>query len=255
MANRTKRGTPPPKVALNAENFDRLVEDHGTYCRVTPSIVCPRRSGARVELDDTNHDLNCQLCFGSLTIDLDDLAFETWIFIQGIKLEKMFNAQGIYDVKDCFASFKPGIRVSYWYKIEMLDLATQYNEIVMRGRGTEIDKLRYPAIVDEATGNIFHVVDNDGTPFVRGDDYEVESGSRDIVWGNKAPVEGKLYSILYPILPTFRVLELMHEQRNYYEDEKRPDRVPIQMPQQAHIRWDFNAKRQGSDRERSQSDQ
>jgi len=247
---RAKRGTPPPKVALNPENFDRLVKDHGTYVRVTPSVVCPRRSGTRVELDDTNHDLNCPLCFGSLSIDCDAISFETWAFVQSVKLEKMLDAQGIFDLKDAFATFPPAIRVSYWYKIEILDFTSQYNEVLQRRVDSDTDRLRYSAF-DCEDGNIYHVVDNDGKIYERGSDYELESGSQDIVWSSNAPPEGKLYSMLYPILPTFRVLELMHETRHYYTDAKAPTKSAVQMPQQAHIRWDFMAKKKGTDRDAS----
>lgn len=244
--NRQKRTTPPPKVALNPANFDRVIEDHGTYVRVTPSIVCPRRSGARIELDDTNHDLNCPLCQGALTIDVTESAFETWAFIQGIKIEKMLNANGIFDIKDAFASFKPGVRVHYWYKIEILDFATQYNEIVKRG-ASKNDALRYDPLEPTGDGNRFIVVDSDGKRFEYGSDFTVED--RSLIWGSNAPKAGKLYSALYPVLPTFRVLEMMHENRQYYVDAKLPDRAPKQMPQQVHIRWDFMARKQGSDRQ------
>lgn len=250
MPNRPKRGTPPPKVALTPENFDRLIKDHGTYVRVTPSIVCPRRSGSRVELDDTNHDLNCKLCYGTGAVDCDEISFETYSFIQSVKLEKTLDAQGIFDMKDAFASFPPEVRISYWYKIEILDFATQYNEVVMRGDDNS-DILRYPAMDLEGDGNIFHVVDNDGNVFVKDQDYQLDSGSREIIWSKNAPVENKLYSILYPVTPTLRVLELMHETRNYYVDEKTPEKIPVNMPQQAHIRWDFMARKQGTDRARS----
>ena len=248
---RSKRSTPPPKVGLTPANFDRLVEDHGSYVRVTPSMVCPRRTGERVELDDNNHDLNCPLCFGSMTIDCSELSQESWAFIQSVKLDLSLESSGIFDVKDAFATFKPGFRISYWYKIELLDFATQYNEILMRNPDSDRDKLRYPAVIDTTGGNIFHVVDNDGNRFIRDDDYEVETGSREIIWSKNAPVKGRLYTMLYPVLPTFRVLEMMHETRNYYEDTKSPTRSPVNMPQQAHIRWDYMAAKQGVDRERN----
>jgi len=247
MSNRSKRSTPPPKVLLTPENFNRLITDHGSFVRVTPSIVCPRRSGDFVEVDSTNHDLNCPLCQGILAIDVEDEAVEDYCFIQSVKLDKDFDQAGIFDVKDALASFRNSVRVSYWYRIEMLDFATEYNELIKRGDGTE-DILRYPYCSCPEVNNKTLIIDHYGNRFVLGNDFQLEDGSRSIVWSSNKPKTGKLYSVLYPVLPTFRVLELMHETRNYYVDLRRPERTPTPLPQQAHIRWDFLARKEGSDR-------
>lgn len=247
MPNRNKRPTPPPKLSLTPDEFARLVDDHGVFVKVTPSVVCPRRSGRRVELTDTNHDLNCPLCQGVLAIDLDSKAFDTWAFIQGIEIEKIIESNGIFDVKDCMASFQPGVRPHYWYKIEVLDFAAQFNEVVQRGTG-DVDRLRYPPVDFEDDGNIFACVDGSETlkEFVKDTDYSVNGNELTWLTANK-PDSGRLYSLLYPVLPTFRVLELPHETRHYYNTKRKAEKEPVQMPVQAHIRWDFMARGQGSD--------
>lgn len=238
MATRPKRPTPPPKVGIKRTSFDTLIQDHGQYVRVTPSITCPNRSGSRRELDDTNHPLECPVCDGNMNIDLTDLSEEMWIFMQSVTMKKDFAQNGVFDIKDQLASFPSGKRVGYFYKVELLDLTSQYNEIMFRKAGTKIDKTRFP-LKDQEDGSIFSVVDDKGQIYVNGDDYEFEIGDNFIEWGRRRPDDGTLYSFLYPITPTLRVVNLLHEHRAYYEDTKSPSRLAAHFPQQAALRWDY----------------
>lgn len=233
----------PGRIDLEPQDFDRLLQHQGTRVRITPAILCPRRTGTNIDETSLNHDLNCPLCDQQI-IDLDDLAVEDWAFIQGITIDKTFDPQQRYDVKDAFISTRAHLRLAYWYKIEIIDFGSMFNELILRTADDQ-DHLRYPAI-DPEDGSIFHLVDNDGTKFVKGTDFNIVG--QDIVWltANRPP-KNKLYSFLYPVLPTFRVLELMHENRYYYESKDSPVKTPIQLPQQAHVRWDFMAKGSGSD--------
>jgi hypothetical protein len=234
----------PGRVDLIPENFDNLVEDQGCRARITPSVVCPRRSGDFTEVGDSNHDLNCPLCFGSLIVDLDALAIEDWVFIQGMKIDKNFDPNSRFDIKDAFMSVRHSVRIGYWFKVEVIDFGTLFNQVVLRGVGNT-DTLRYPT-KDPFDGSFFAVVDHDGTTFAKDTDYTVTGRTLTWLTGNRPNAE-KLYSIIYPVIPTYRVLELVHDNRFYYTGFKSPVKTPVQLPQQAHIRWDYLVSKGGSD--------
>ncbi len=229
----------PGRIELIQKDFKDLIEDQGARVRITPSILCPNRSG----LGDTNHVLNCPVCGGDEAVDITEGAIEDWAVIQTIKLDKQFQVQGIWDLKDAMITTMPEVRLYYWYKIEVLDSASVYNQVLLRGSGDQ-DGLRYiPAAT--ATDTPYYVIDSNGTTYKLNKHYKIVD--QKIEWRTVVrPPEGQLYSVQYPILPTFRVLELLHENRYYFDTFKRADKVPIQMPQQAVIRWDYLARGSGA---------
>ena len=246
MAQNTyaKRSPPPARIDINPKDFDKLIEDQGVRVRITPSVVCPNRSSNSDDNSDNNHVLRCPLCKGSLILDLDSDAYDDWVFIQGVHLEKNLQMQEVLDAKDAFMTARSGAHLSYWFKVEILDFGSQFNEIVLRGSGNT-DKLRYPQ-ADPEDGSFYALIGPDGTRYARNVDYVLSGQTLTWLTSNR-PSQSKIYSFMYPVLPTFRVLEFMHQNRFYYNGFKRPDKTPVPLPQQAHIRWDFMAKRQGSD--------
>ena len=233
----------PGRVSLILKEFNNAIEDHGCFVRVTPSVVCPRRTGGDIDIDSTNHDLNCPICNNGI-IDLHSLAVETWGLITGISLDKTYTEQSRFDVKDAMFTVLSGVRLSYFYKIEVLDFGSQFNQLVKKV-SDDFDRLRYPP-ADPEDGSQFAVMDGDGTIYERDVDYVIEG--RGIRWlGLNRPPVGKLFTILYPVLPTFRVMEMLHENRYYYDSHKIALKEAQQFPQQAHIRWDFMATGAGSD--------
>ena len=232
-----RQPTKPGRVDLIPQEFDNLVEDQGSFVRITPSMLCPNRT----DLADTNHTLDCPVCFGEETVDLDDECTEEWVFIQGVKLNKELQVQGIFDIKDATMTCKANTRINYWYKIEILDFASIFNQLLKRGNGSS-DKLRYLAA--KACDTPFYCVDNAGNKYKNGVDFRTVG--RDLTWltANR-PGPGKLYSLIYPIVPTFRVLELLHDNRYYYNGFKSPTKSPVNLPQQSHLRWDYIANKSG----------
>jgi len=235
---RLKRKGKPNRVDLVPREFEALIEDQGCYVRITPAMLCPNRTS----LTDTNHVLECPLCFGAEVIDLSCHSFETWGFIQGIKFDKMLNVQGVFDMKDATITVQQDVRLYYWYKIEVLDFASVFNQVILRHGSKDIDQLRY-----KPTNNCdtpYFLMDSSGKEYYLNKEFKIVDQT--IQWlTNVRPASGTLYSFTYPILPTFRVLEMMHENRYYYNSFKREDKVPVNLPQQAHIRWDYVAKKSG----------
>jgi hypothetical protein len=235
---RPKRKGKPGRVDLVPKEFEALIEDQGCYVRITPAMLCPNRS----ELEDTNHALDCPLCFGSEIIDLDNHCQETWALIQGINIDKQFNVNGIFDMKDARITVQQDIRLYYQYKIEVLDFASVFNQVIKRSSTNSYDYLRY-----KPTNNCdtpFFCKDKTGKEYLLNVDFRIQDNK--IIWltANK-PANSTLYSLVYPILPTFRVMEMMHENRYYYDSFKKDKKVPVNLPQQAHIRWDYVAKKSG----------
>lgn len=230
-----KRRAKPGRVDLIPEEFDNLVEDQGIRIRITPSAVCPNRT----ELEDTNHKLDCPLCFGSQVVDIKDECFEEWAFMQSIKFDKQFNVQGMFDIKDARITFKQGTRVGYWFKVEVLDFASVFNEVLKRKSG-DVDILRYPV---GGCDTPFHLMDRTGKKYTLNQDYRVDK--RDLIWIGDRPETGTLYTFVYPVLPTFRVVELLNENRYYYRSFKQDVKEPVNLPQQALLRLDYMADRNG----------
>jgi len=231
----------PGRISLVRKEFDNLIEDQGTRVKITPSILCPNRD----KLGSTNHVLDCPVCSGDEAVDITESAIEDWAYIQSVKLDKQTNVQGIWDLKDATITVQHEIRLYYWYKIEILDFASVYNQIIKKEAVGVGDRLRYvPATV--TTDTPYYLIDNAGVTYAKDKEYKITDQT--VVWrtGFSTPTIGSLYSLAYPVRPTFRILELIHDNRYYYEDFKRTDKVPIQMPQQAVMRWDYLANGSGS---------
>lgn len=226
-----RQGSKPGRVDLVPAEFDNLLEDQGVKVRVTPVLLCPNKT----DLTDTNHVLDCPLCFGDQVIEVQEKAIEEWAFVQAIKLNKDFQVQGIFDVKDAMLTIKQGVRLYYWYKVEILDFSSIFNQLIKRGSG-DFDRVRY----NPTSGGVdipFHLIDSKG---VRYDERHYKIEDRSIKWkGAKRPEAGTLYSVSYPVLPTFRVLEMLHENRYYYVGFKQKKKYPVQLPQQCVIRLDY----------------
>ena len=238
-----KRVAKPGRVDLMPEEFNNLIEDQGIMVRIIPAVLCPNRTG----LYDTNHKLDCPLCFGDEVIDIRCKAIEDWAYVQGIKLDKNFEVQGVWDVKDAQITVRAGVRLYYAYKIEIIDFSSVFNQLLNRGIG-DTDRVRYNPAPDCDTP--YYLVDSAGINYELNIDYKISDYQ--IRWlGINRPATGKLYSFTYPVLPTFRVVELIHENRYYYKAFRQSKKTPVQLPQQAIIKLDFLSKGSGSNIERT----
>jgi len=237
MATYDKLVTKPGRVSLQVEDFNNLLQQQGTYVRITPSIICPNRSGNDIDEASVNHPLECSVCNGNQIIDVDASAYNTWAYIASVKIETQID-QSRFDVKDALMTTKGDVKVHYWYKVELIDHTSQFNQLIKRTRRA-YDILRYVPV--DLEDGLFCLVDASGISYVRNTDYSL-SGNQ-ITWlTSSKPQEDTIYSFMYPVLPTFRIIDLMHENRYYYNSHKIPSKVPVALPQQSHIRWDYMAK-------------
>lgn len=236
---RPKRANAKPgRNSLNTGDFDKLIEDQGVKVRITPIALCPNIT----DLESYNHVLPCPVCDNGI-VDLDSMSQETWALITGIHKDLKFEA-GIFDIKDAQITANSDVRLNYWHKVEVLDFTAPFNQLVKKS-DVAYDRMRYTPVT--ATVNDFYAVGKDGTVYVYNVDFEVLDHG--ISWIGNAPNTGDIYSINYPMMPTYRVMEMLHANRFYYEDFKRAEKEPIQLPQNAHIRWDFLVKSEGYEKE------
>lgn len=233
-----KMYTQPGRVSLRIKEIDEMLNNQGINVRITPSIICPNRSGHNAEEDDVNHPLDCTLCDGNQLVDLSSLAFNTWALISGVKIETQID-QHRFDVKDAFMTTERLVKIHYWYKVEAVDHTSQFNQLIKR-TSSDHDVCRYSPI-DVSDGGVYCLIDSSGGLYVRGTDYSISG--KNITWlTTNRPETESIYSFLYPVLPTYRVIDLMHENRYYYNSERLPGRIAINLPQQSHLRWDYMAK-------------
>lgn len=243
LPNTREKRTPRnvPRIEFDVADFDNEIEDQGVYARITPSVLCPNKT----DVFSTDHDLDCNLCNGNQSYDITSQAYNEWVFIQALELKHVWEVQGIFDIKDAKLTIKGSRRLWYYYKVEVLDHTSIFNEIVKRTGS--VDKLRYiPQTAASDTPLL--VVDRAGTEHSLITDFTISG--QNITWvATKGPAEGDLYSIEYPILPTFRVLEFLHENRYYYQSKDLAEKEPVHLPQQCVIRWDYFSKRSGANEE------
>lgn len=231
----------PSRVDLKIDEIDSMIEDQGVYVKITPSMVCPNRTS----VTDTNHPAACTVCGGNSALDLPAHAIEDWVLITSIDKELMFNVPGMFNLKDAKITVRSraGIKIDYWYKIEVLDHTSIFNELVRRNT-TGTDKLRYASAQDIETIAGIYLVDHAGIEWAYNTDFTISGQA--LTWGNgRGPAGGTVYSIQYPILPTFRVIEFLNADRYYYSSFKQPNKQPVDLPQHAAIRWDFLAAQKG----------
>ena len=250
-----KRFPPKPgRVDLRQDDLDVFIEDQGVRIRVTPSILCPNRD----RVDSTNHTLDCCICGGDEVVDLDvhNYSSECWGLFQSIKMERRYDPQGLYDFRDAQLSTPSFIKLGWLYKIELIDFAMGWNQLIKRGervgkKSKNSDILRYIPAEDSNIPTI--VIDDEGRVY-KEDDFYLDQETKSIVWKRKRPDTGAIYSLSYPARPTFRVIEMLHENRLYYTDFKKSKKHPIYLPQQALLRWDYLATKSGARLERITKD-
>jgi len=234
----------PGRVDLKLQEFESLIIDQGIWCRITPCMLCPNRD----EINSTNHKLDCPLCGGDEMIDLPEYSAEAWAILQGIKFERHFEAQGLFDFRDAQLTTPSHLKMGYLYKVEVLDFAFAWNEAIKRSTDN-MDTLRY---VPANNSNIpTYAIDSSGIRYKEERDFVLDPKNKSIKWKQSKPKTDTLYSIIYPALPTFRVIQMLHENRLYYSDFKKPEKTPYYMPQQCVVRWDYLALNSGARTERN----
>lgn len=190
---------------INVVNLDQLVEDLGVRVRVWKSTTCPNMTS----IESLDHDPNCPVCNNNM-IDFD--CFETIAMFQQQDLTEQFKVQGTFSIDEALVTFKPGISLQTFSKIEILDFKEEFYELVQRQDilDTNVDKLKYPACEVVA---LFVVRGNQTERFYQGADFDLDlNGS--IAWkGSHVPNDREIYTIYYKYHPVYRATKAVHRDR------------------------------------------
>jgi len=204
MAKQITRG-------INVVNLDQIVEDLGVRVRVWKSSTCPNMTS----LESFDHDPNCPVCNNNM-IDFD--CYETIAMFQQQDLNEQFKVHGTFSIDEVLVTFKAGISLQTFAKVEILDFKEEFYELIQKQDNlvTNIDKLKYPAC--EVTA-VFAIRNNQKIRFYQGADFDLDlNGS--IVWtGSHKPNDREIYTIYYKYHPVYRVTKAVHRDRfSQYND-------------------------------------
>jgi hypothetical protein len=204
MAKQLTRG-------INVVNLDQLVEDLGVRVRVWKSTTCPNMKS----IESMDHDINCALCSNNM-IDFD--CYETIAMFQQQDLIEQFKVHGTFSIDEVLATFKVGVSLQTFAKVEILDFTEEFYELIQKqiNTTTNIDKLKYPACVVDA---LFVIRAGVKIRFYQGADFSLDvNGS--IKWlGANRPLDKEIYSIYYRYHPVYRITKAVHRDRfSQYND-------------------------------------
>lgn len=193
---------------INAVNLNQLVEDLGIRVRIWKATTCPNMKS----IESFDHDPNCPICNNNM-IDFD--CYESIATFQQQDLNEQFKVHGTFSIDEVIATFKIGVSLQTFAKIEVLDFAENFYELIQRRQVSVdpkslIDVLKYPACSVDA---VFVVRNNTAIRFYEGADFELDvNGS--IRWlGANRPNDKEIYSVYYKYHPVFRAVKAVHRDR------------------------------------------
>lgn len=215
-----------PIVELDPNKFEALVENQGVRVNLYTTLLCPN-----VKKPDSNeHEIGCPLCYGSAFIDVNPV--ETMTYLSNQRLLKRFEQQGVFDEATTEASFLPGVNLQYFARIDLIDFASIYYQIIQKQEGS-IDRLKYQAY------SVNYLIDKNGVTYTENTDFEVTSDTGDIKWLKQGPSIGTMYSVHYNYPIVFRAVNALHVNRFGQNSFKKPNRVNVELPEQWIIKRDY----------------
>lgn len=217
-----------PQVQLEASKFDALIESQGVRVTVYTTTLCPNIK----KIDTLEHEIDCKLCHGTAFIDRNGV--DTWAYLANQKLDRKMEKDGTWDDQVVAASFKCGISLQYFAKIELMDFTTSFYELVQRQQGN-LDRLKYKAY------QVNLLIDQHGEEYIVDRDFQIDVNG-DIVWTNdqNQPTTGEIYSIHYEYPITFRAINALHVNRFSQKGRIHGEYItPVELPQQWLIKRDY----------------
>lgn len=197
----------PVTRGIDVTRLDQLVKDLGVRVRVWKSTTCPNMKS----IESFDHDVNCPVCQNNM-IDFD--CFETMALFQQQELVEQFKVQGTFSIDEVMATFRVGIGLQTFARIDLLDFKENFYELVQRQdsplTGPIIDKLKYPACDVDA---VFVIRSGVAIRYHNGTDFKLDQNGS-IEWlGTNRPADREIMSIYYRYHPVFRVTKAVHRDR------------------------------------------
>jgi hypothetical protein len=146
---------------------------------------------------------------------------ETVALIQQQDLVEKFKLEGTFSMDQVLMSFKSDVTLHIYAKVELLDFAEDFFELIQRQEGSDTDKLKYSAC--KILG-VFSATGNTKEEYFEGADFQVDVNGN-IKWvGAHKPADRDIYSIYYQHHPVFRAVQALHRDR-YSQYNIRPDSI------------------------------
>jgi hypothetical protein len=196
LARKTTQG-------IDVDRLDQEISDLGVRVLVYKSTACPNMTS----LESSDHDINCNVCSGMM---IDFCPEETLALFQQQSLTEQFKIQGTFHMDEIMVTFKSGLTLTNYSRVDLLDFKEDFNELIQRQEGTNIDNLKYRA--KDVLG-LFTVTNNVKKEYHFGTDFVLDSEGR-IEWvsANK-PLDRQIYSVYYKYSPIFRAIKAVHRDR------------------------------------------
>lgn len=152
---------------------------------------------------------------------LDFSPRETLALFQQQTLQQQFNVQGTFHIDEIIVTFLSSESLHHYARVDLLDFAEDFFELVQRQEATAIDRLKYSAC--KVLG-AFVIRSNARVEFYFGTDFELDVNG-DVRWisANK-PQDREIYSIYYQYHPVFRAIKAVHRDR-YSQYNLRPNDI------------------------------
>ncbi len=199
---------------INVDRLDQVIEDLGVRVKVFKSTLCPNMTS----LESLDHDINCTVCNNNM---IDFKAIESIAMFQQQDLKEQFTVQGTFHIDEILVTFKAGISLHHYSRVDLLDFEEDFFELQQRQEGVDIDRLKYSAC---RVLGLFTVSTGAREEFHEGVDFKLDLNG-DVKWiGTHRPADRDIYSIYYKYRPSFRAVKAVHRDR-YSQYNNRPDGI------------------------------
>ena len=200
---------------INVDRLDQEIKDLGVRVKVYKSTLCPNMTS----LESLDHDINCTVCNNNM---IDFKCVETVAMFQQQTLQEQFTVQGTFHIDEIMVTFLSGVTLQHYSRVDLVDFAEDFFELIQRQEGTDIDRLKYSAC---SVVGLFTVTTAGGREeYHAGVDFTLDVNG-DIKWiGTHKPADRAVYSIYYKYHPVFRAVKAVHRDR-YSQYNLRPEQI------------------------------
>ena len=226
---------------IRVKDLNTLIYHQGVRVKVYQTLFCPNLKS----IDGKEHNIDCQVCQGLNFIDLNPI--ETHAFIQGQSREVLFEANNTgtnFEEQTVLASFIGGIEISYYTRIELVDYAEIYKQLVQRQPFGDIDRLHFKAVKMDA------IIDQNGVQYFENTDFVLDRNG-DIQWlselGSKRPSANSIYSVHCRIAVSYRATRAIHCDRFGSNSFKTSDLEVVEFPVQWVLKKAFLFRKEDSE--------
>lgn len=188
---------------IDVTRTEQLIKDLGVRVKIYKSTLCPNMKS----LETTDHDIDCPYCNNNM-VDFD--CHESMALFQQQDLQETFRLTGTFHIDELIATFPIGETIQVYTKIELLDFAEDFYELIQRQVGVDTDNLSYNACT---VLGVFAIVGGTLIRYYLDADFVIDSNGN-IKWiSTHKPADKTVYSIYYKHKPVYRTVKAIHRDR------------------------------------------